>query len=104
MNYADIEIPWTRIHEPRHLHPERKYRADKTVIFYEYSKADAELPCYPIGNSRNMDIFRKYRDLANQQKNLVVGGRLGRYAYYDMDQAIDAALTCFDREIAGKTN
>ena len=96
MNYAQKEVEYTRIHEPRHLHPERKYKKDKTLLFYEYSTEDPDNPYYPINLTRSRELFQKYRMLAKNEKNLIIGGRLGDYAYYDMDKTILAALSCYE--------
>ena len=99
MNYADLDIDYTRIHEPKHLHPERKYNSDSTVIFYETSKCDSNEPYYPVNNEVSRDRFLAYKKLAQKEKNVVIGGRLGDYAYYDMDKTILAALKCFEEKI-----
>jgi len=97
MNYADLEIPYTRIHEPKHLHPERNYTKDKTLIIKEYSKLDdGSNPYYPINDKRNQDLILKYKALADKEKNLIIAGRLGDYKYYDMHQTIARALEVFE--------
>lgn len=100
MNYADIEVPYTRIHEPLHLHPERKYSKNKTLIIKEFSKDDnRDDPYYPIGGTQNQKIFNKYLEEVKKQKNIIIGGRLGDYKYYDMHHTIERALHVFDKEI-----
>jgi len=99
MNYADVDIPHTRIHEYKHLHQERNYTNDKTVVFFETPIQNDNEPYYPVNTKRNEDILSKYKQLVQKEKNLVVGGRLGGYAYYDMDKAILAALKCFEEQI-----
>ncbi len=99
MNYADAKIPYTRIHEPRHLHPERNYKSSKTIIFFESSKSDRDNPYYPINSDENMAILTQYKELASKEKQVIFGGRLGDYAYYDMDKTILAALKCYQEEI-----
>jgi UDP-galactopyranose mutase len=101
VNYADEEIPYTRILEFRHMHPERNYQTEKSVIFREYSRAATERdePFYPIGRTADKDRYDQYRDLAAAEKNVVFGGRLGTYRYLDMHQAIGAALSTFERVI-----
>jgi UDP-galactopyranose mutase len=99
MNYADMDIPYTRIHEPRHLHPERIYPDSQTVIFHETSGYNPDDPYYPVNTPDNMARVRKYRELAKTEPGVVFGGRQGDYAYYDMDQTIKAALECFDTTI-----
>lgn len=102
MNYADTEIKYTRICEPKHFHPERTHVRGKTIIFYETPKKDDNEPYYPVNNKQNQLIYRKYRELARQENKLIIGGRLGDYAYYDMDTTILAALRCFEMHIALK--
>ena len=100
LNYADLDVPFTRIHEPRHLHPERTYSDEKTLIFYEYPNDDSTEFFYPITSPRNMELNSKYAELAAQDKGLLLGGRLGKYRYYDMDQTILSALNCFDQLVS----
>ncbi len=96
MNYADLKDKQTRIHEPRHLHPERSYQKEKTLLFYEYSESNINEPFYPINDDKNKELYRKYKELAMKEKNTLFGGRLGTYSYYDMDQVIAQALKVFD--------
>ena len=97
MNYADLEVHYTRIHEPKHLHPEIEYIKNKTLIIKEYSKKDdGSNPYYPINDSKNQELILKYKALAAQEKNLIIAGRLGDYKYYDMHQTISRALEVFD--------
>ena len=105
MNYNDVEVPYTRIHEFRHFHPERDYPKDKTVIVREFSRAaekDDE-PYYPINTAEDREKLERYRELAKKEaadKNVLFGGRLGTYKYLDMHMAIGAALSAFDNKIA----
>jgi UDP-galactopyranose mutase len=101
MNYADAEIPYTRIHEPKHLHKERKYTTEKTLIIREYSlkATSAEEPYYPLPDAQNQRLLEKYRELATHQKNLIIAGRLGDYKYYDMHETIARALEIFELQI-----
>lgn len=100
MNYAETKVPYTRIHEPHHLHPERTHNIEKTLIIKEFSKKDErDDPYYPIGGKRNQEIFNKYMDEVEAQKNIIVGGRLGDYKYYDMHHTIERALQIFETEI-----
>jgi len=100
MNYAEVEIPYTRTHEPRHLHPERNYTKNKTLVIYEYPKdAGKDDPYYPLGGERNNVIYKMYRDKADQSKNIFVGGRLGDYKYYDMHHTIERALDLYETKI-----
>ncbi|MGI8613979.1 MAG: UDP-galactopyranose mutase [Nocardioidaceae bacterium] len=102
MNYADEDVPFTRIIEPRHFHPERDhYPSDKTVIQREYSRfatADDE-PYYPINTPEDRARLLQYRELARSEKQVLFGGRLGTYKYLDMHMAIGAALSMYDNKI-----
>ncbi|GAA0240026.1 UDP-galactopyranose mutase [Saccharothrix mutabilis subsp. mutabilis] len=105
MNYNDADVPFTRIHEFRHFHPEREYPNDKTVIVREFSrfaKEDDE-PYYPINTADDRAKLERYRELAKKEaaeRNVLFGGRLGTYKYLDMHMAIGSALTAFDNKIA----
>lgn len=102
MNYADASVPFTRIHEYRHLHPERNYPDDMTYISREYSRF-AEIndePYYPINTEDDRQTLSKYRDLISGEANVWFGGRLGSYQYLDMHMAIASALTAFDNQIS----
>lgn len=102
MNYADESVPFTRIHEFRHLHPERdSYADDKTVIMREFSRvADAaDEPYYPINTVEDRERLLKYRDMAKREPRVVFGGRLGSYKYLDMHMAIGAAMSTFDNRL-----
>ena len=105
MNYADRDVPFTRIHEFRHFHPERKnYPTDKTVIVREYSRfaESGDEPYYPINTPDDRAKLERYRELARKEasRNILFGGRLGTYKYLDMHMAIGSALTMFDNRIA----
>jgi len=106
VNYNDEEVPYTRIIEFRHFHPERKhYPNDKTVVFREYSRfaGEADEPYYPINTTENREKLEAYRELAKaeaKERNVLFGGRLGTYKYLDMHMAIGSALTAFDNKIA----
>ena len=102
MNIADIDNPCTRIHEPRHLHPERNYTDKKTIYFKETSDSIPDKPYYPINTERNQKLLQQYLRMALDEKHVIFGGRLGNYAYYDMDITIDKAIECFLTEIKGK--
>jgi UDP-galactopyranose mutase len=105
MNYADEDVPYTRIHEFRHFHPERDYPTDKTVIVREYSRfaeKDDE-PYYPINTPEDRAKLERYRELAKNEakvQNVLFGGRLGTYQYLDMHMAIGSALSMFDNKIS----
>jgi UDP-galactopyranose mutase len=101
MNYADEEIPYTRIHEFRHFHPERDYPSDKTVIMREFSRfADpGDEPYYPINTAEDRERLLKYREMARREPGVLFGGRLGTYKYLDMHMAIGSALTMFENRL-----
>ena len=105
MNYNDADVPYTRIHEFRHFHPERsEYPSDKTVIVKEYSRfaEDDDEVYYPINTPEDRKKLEAYRRLAaeeSEQHNVLFGGRLGTYQYLDMHMAIAAALTLFDNQL-----
>ncbi len=103
MNYADLEPKYTRIHEFKHFHPERHTggyapNSSKTVIVREYSKTwhRGDEPYYPVNTAEDRAMLTKYQALASDDTNIIFGGRLGEYAYYDMDKTIAAALAKFD--------
>ncbi|MFT4148369.1 MAG: UDP-galactopyranose mutase [Micrococcaceae bacterium] len=101
MNYADADVPYTRIHEFRHFHPERDYTKDATVIMREFSRfaeKDDE-PYYPVNTETDRKGLLSYRDLAKGEDKVLFGGRLGTYKYLDMHMAIGAALSMFDNKL-----
>ncbi len=101
VNYPDSDVAFTRIHEFRHLHPERDYRADKTVIFKEFSRfaERGDEPYYPINTPTDKARYDAYRAMADAEPGVIFGGRLGTYRYLDMHQAIGAALRVFDSQL-----
>ncbi|MGI5166808.1 UDP-galactopyranose mutase [Spirillospora sp. CA-253888] len=103
MNYADEDVPYTRIHEFRHFHPEREGRhpADKSVIMREYSRfaERGDEPYYPINTPEDRDRLLRYRELAAREDGVLFGGRLGTYKYLDMHMAIASALTLVDNRL-----
>ena len=109
MNYADLDPQYTRILEFKHFHPERAanpafsnsaYAPDsgKTIVVREYSKTwqRGEEPYYPVNTAEDREKLSQYQKLAQSSQNIVFGGRLGEYAYYDMDKTIASALAKFD--------
>jgi len=98
VNYTERQIPYTRIIE--HKHFEFGKQPD-TVITKEYpadwKKGDE--PYYPVNNDRNNELFAKYQEMAKKEKNVLFGGRLGQYRYYDMDKVIEAALEMVASEV-----
>ncbi|PFG27784.1 UDP-galactopyranose mutase [Corynebacterium renale] len=105
MNYNDADVPYTRIHEFRHFHPERsEYPKDKTVIMKEYSRfaEQGDEPYYPINTPEDRAKLEAYRRLAATEaadNKVLFGGRLGTYQYLDMHMAIASALTMFDNKL-----
>jgi UDP-galactopyranose mutase len=101
MNYADTDIPWTRIHEFRHFHPERDHPTDRTVVVREYSRhaTDVDEPYYPVNTPSDREVLRRYRDRAAAETDVWFGGRLGTYRYLDMHMAIASALSLVDNAL-----
>ena len=91
MNYTEREIPYTRIIEHKHFEFGKQ---DTTVITREYPSEwkKGDEPYYPVNNDRNNTLFANYQELAKKENNVLFGGRLGQYKYYDMDKVIAAAL------------
>jgi UDP-galactopyranose mutase len=101
MNYADEDVPFTRILEFRHFHPERDYPNDRTVIAREYSRfaTREDEPYYPVSTSMDRERLAAYRELARDEPKVHFGGRLGTYQYLDMHMAIAGALTAVDNDL-----
>ena len=102
MNYADADVPFTRIHEFRHFHPERDwYPKDKTVVMREFSRfaGRGDEPYYPINTAADRERLLVYREMAAREPGVLFGGRLGTYKYLDMHMAIGSALTMFDNRL-----
>jgi UDP-galactopyranose mutase len=101
MNYPDPEVPFTRIHEFRHFHPERRYPDDKTVIMREYSRfaEKGDEPYYPVNTAEDRAMLLKYRERARDESMVLFGGRLGTYKYLDMHMAIGSALSMFENKL-----
>ena len=96
VNYTEREVPYTRIIEHKHfaLEEEREHPKDFTIISREYStewKPGIE-PYYPVNDEKNSALYQQYVELAKKEKDVIFGGRLGQYKYYDMDKVIRAAL------------
>ena len=96
VNYPEASVPYTRIHEFKHYHPEdaAAMAAGKTVVMREYPAAwkPGDEPYYPIEDDESRALYARYQAEADKVENLVVGGRLGGFRYYDMDKSIEAAL------------
>lgn len=102
INYADEDVAYTRVHEFRHLHPERAYPADRTVIVREFSRhaGREDEPYYPVATPEDRARLQRYRELARREPRVVFGGRLGTYQYLDMHMAIGSALSVFGNRLA----
>lgn len=103
VNYTDRETPWTRIIEHKWFElgkDENGNELPKTVISREYSSEwkPGDEPYYPINDEKNDRLYRQYKELAEKEPNVIFGGRLGEYKYYDMDQVIAAALERCENE------
>ena len=98
VNYTEYEVPYTRIIEHKHF----TYGTQPdTVITREYPKtwSKGDEPYYPMNDEKNLSLYEKYTELAAKEGNVIFGGRLGMYKYYDMDDTIEAALNCVHAEL-----
>ena len=96
-NYNEREVPYTRIIEHKHFEFGKQ---PKTVITREYPAEwkQGDEPYYPVNNDKNAKIFKKYQELAKQEKNVIFGGRLANYKYYDMHHVFEVALEVVEEE------
>lgn len=97
VNYTEYDIPYTRIIEHKHF----EYGTQpKTVITKEYPATwdKGDEPYYPINNDKNNELYNKYKELADKEENVIFGGRLAEYKYYDMHNVIEQALNCIKKE------
>ena len=94
VNYTDAQTPWTRIIEHKWFEPETAGNTEKTVISREYSSEwkPGDEPYYPVNDERNSALYSRYAEMAAKEEKVLMGGRLGSYRYYDMDQVLAAAL------------
>lgn len=101
MNFAEESVPYTRIHEFRHLHEERGRPPDRTVVMREYSRTwrRGEDPSYPVDTPGDRETLARYLAECAKEDRLILGGRLGTYRYLDMDRTIDAALSTYEEKI-----
>ncbi|MCW2759006.1 MAG: UDP-galactopyranose mutase, partial [Nocardioidaceae bacterium] len=101
VNYNDQEVPFTRVLEFKHLHPERTYLPGKTIVVHEYSRfaEEDDEPYYPINTAEDRAKLLKYRDKATAEPMVLFGGRLGTYKYLDMHMAIGSALSMFENKL-----
>lgn len=96
VNYTEYDIPYTRIIEHKHFEYGKQ---DKTVITKEYPKQweVGSEPYYPINDDKNGKLYDKYKEKAEKEENIIFGGRLAEYRYYDMHNVIEQALRCVDK-------
>lgn len=104
VNYTDAETPWTRIIEHKWFEfgkDENGIDLPKTIISKEYSSEwkPGDEPYYPVNDEKNSNLYQKYKEIAGLESNIIFGGRLGEYKYYDMDAVIDAALIKSEEEL-----
>lgn len=108
MNYADLDVPFTRIHEFKHYHPERigPFGSEKTVICREYPATyhKGDEAYYPVNDERNNALYAMYAKEADKTPGLILGGRLGAYRYWDMDKAVADALLTFKAKLFQKNS
>lgn len=104
MNYADLDVPYTRVHEFKHYHPERTtlFHSRKSSICKEYPQdyTREKEAYYPVNTPQNQELYAFYtRKLAESSPHILLGGRLGAYQYWDMDKTIANALALFQEKI-----
>ena len=105
VNYTEYEVPYTRIIEHKHFEYAKSLGQEdtisKTIITREYPDTwnKEKEAYYPINNDKNNALYQKYADLASQDKNVIFGGRLGMYKYYDMDKVIAEAFKLINKEL-----
>lgn len=99
VNYTERKVPYTRIIEHKHFEFGKQ---PHTVITREYSSEweKGSEPYYPINDEKNGSLYEKYRELAEKEANVIFGGRLGQYRYYDMDKVIESALQAIEKEFS----
>ena len=96
VNYTDSETPYTRVIEHKHFEFGTQ---PKTVITKEYSRnwEEGMEPYYPVNDAKNQELYKKYNELASKEHNVLFGGRLGEYKYYDMDKVIESAMQMVEK-------
>ncbi len=101
VNYVDADVPYTRIHEFKHYHPENAavMASRQTIVCREYPRAwkPGDEPYYPVDTAESRELLALYQAEAANVPNLVLGGRLGEYKYYDMDRSVDRAMEATSR-------
>lgn len=99
VNYTEREVPYTRVIEHKHfeMFGQAVYDCPRTVISREYSTEwkDGMEPYYPVNNERNNAVYARYEALAREEKNVIFGGRLAEYKYYDMAPIVEKVLGMF---------
>ena len=99
VNYTEREVPYTRVNEHKHfeMFGEAVYQCPKTVISKEYSSewTEGSEPYYPVNDERNNALYQKYKEFADKETNVIFGGRLAEYKYYDMHHIVEKALNHF---------
>lgn len=99
VNYTEREVPYTRVIEHKHfeMFGVEVYNCPKTVISKEYSTEwkDGMEPYYPVNDKENSELYAQYKNLADEEKDVIFGGRLAEYKYYDMAPIIEKALAMF---------
>lgn len=103
MNFADADVPYTRAIEFKNFNPERakQQNPDKTVVWEERSRSAGrgDEPYYPVNTADDRHLYHQYAEKAAAEPQVVFGGRLGTYAYYDMHQVINSALIAFEKQV-----
>ena len=100
VNYTEREVPYTRVIEHKHfeMFGEDVYQCPKTVISKEYSSewTEGSEPYYPVNDDKNNALYQKYKELADKETDVIFGGRLAEYKYYDMHHIVEKALRLFE--------
>ena len=98
VNYTEFDIPYTRIIEHKHFEYGKQ---NFTIITKEYPEtwSLSTEPYYPINDNKNIELYNKYVEISKKQNNIIFGGRLGEYKYYDMDKVIEDSLKCVEEEL-----
>ena len=97
-------MPFTRILEHKHFQPQTAQNISNTIVTREYSAeySRGKTPYYPINDERNTTLYKKYAALKKEQNNVIFGGRLSEYKYYDMHQVIGSALQKSKKEVENR--
>ena len=101
VNYTDAAVPYTRITEHKYFQPQDLEKTPRTIWTKEFPAewSRGSVPYYPVGDEKNNEIYRKYRSIADNTGNVLFGGRLAEYKYYDMHQVVGSALQKSRREL-----